>query len=96
MARPTFVIPPKVESISDEAFCGIIAATVGIPNGVNRIGSKAFASDGALSEIYIPASVTSIASDAFEGVSGLTVFGVPDSYAELYAIEKKFNFVPVN
>ena len=96
MAKPNFVIPPRVESISDETFSSINATTVRIPYGVTRIGSKAFASNRALSEIYIPASVTSIESDAFEGVSGLTVFGASGSYAELYSNDKKFNFVPVN
>ena len=46
--------------------------------------------------IYIPYGCTSIAMTAFDGVTGLTIYGYDGSYAEFYAGKNGFKFVAVD
>ena len=54
---------------------------------VTRIGEYAFKDCTTLASITIPASVTSIASNAFDGVTGLTVTAKVGTYAYTWAVE---------
>ena len=63
-----------------------------LPAALKTIDSEAFAG-GTFSSVYIPASVTSIAPDAFGDRQGLTIFGAPGSYAETYAAAHGFTFI---
>ena len=56
-----------------------------IPDGCERIGNKAFAQCAALEMAEIPASVTSIADDAFAGSERLVNVTAEGSYAQIYA-----------
>lgn len=56
-----------------------------IPDGCERIGDKAFAQRAALEMAEIPASVTSIADDAFAGSERLVIVTAEGSYAQTYA-----------
>ena len=42
--------------------------------------------------MHIPASVTQIASDAFSGVTGLTIYGTPGTAAETFAKNHGYTF----
>lgn len=53
--------------ISDEAFQGAACQAVLIPEGCVSIGSRAFANCQNLVYVYLPASMKSIAADAFDG-----------------------------
>ncbi len=68
------------------------AADLILPASLTAIDSEAFAG-GTFSSVYIPASVTSIAPDAFGDRQGLTIFGAPGSYAETYAAAHGFTFI---
>ena len=59
----------------------IVDAELILPNGLQAIESEAF-SGGRFQSIFIPPSVTSIAQDAFDGMSGLTIFGFPGTAAQ--------------
>ena len=54
-----------------------------IPDGVTRIGAKAFFSCRSLTSITIPDSVTSIEDSAFEGCANLTNITIPDSVTKI-------------
>lgn len=95
MNTPDFRIP-RVQTIEEESFSNIAARTVQIPSSVTSIESKAFANNNRLSQIYIPAAVQSIATDAFSGTYGFTIFGAADSYAETFALEKGYTFIPLS
>ena len=82
--NPDFTLPTAAKTIESEAFSGITAKRVKLPEGVTKIASKAFANCPNLVAIYIPDGCTNIAADAFEGVSGLTIFCHEGSYAEFY------------
>lgn len=92
--EPDLILPEALVCIEDEAFRGVPAAMVFLPEGVVSIGSKAFAECAALEQIYIPASVTDINADAFDGCkAGLIIYGAEGSEAQRFAGEKGFYFV---
>lgn len=66
-------LPSRLGKIGEEAFTGISANVVVIPEGCTSIGKRAFANCGELVEVVIPGTVTDIADDAFEGCYSLTV-----------------------
>lgn len=80
-------LPDDLKEIGEEAFYGDQSITsLTIPDGAEAIGDRAFAYSG-LEQIYIPASVTVIPDDAFDGVQGLTIVSAFDAPARAYAFE---------
>ncbi|MBE5772511.1 MAG: hypothetical protein E7337_01085 [Clostridiales bacterium] len=85
-------LPAKLQRIEEEAFfqnTAMIHAVV--PEGTVEIGPRAFA-QSALKTIELPASIQTIADDAFDGVTDLTVIGIAGSYAETYCAEHAISF----
>ena len=83
----TLELPASLTVIRAEAFAGDTAIeTVVVPEGVTSIESKAFANSG-LSLIQLPGSLTSIAPDAFEGVSNFKAVAAEGTYAYTYCTE---------
>ena len=78
-------LPDSLTQIEDGAFRGIAATGVRVSDQVAQIGSGAFASCPYLTEAIIPASVTSIADDAFAGSPWVTIVCPSDSYAASWA-----------
>lgn len=77
-------IPADVSEIEEEAFAGDFSVTeVYLPDGIERIGSRAFADTG-LTQIYLPDSLTDIAEDAFDGCGYLTAWGPAGSAGAAY------------
>ena len=74
-------LPRGIKTIDALAFAEIGAYIVEIPDGCTSIGNQAFANNKELVEIHIPASVTSIAFDAFEGCKKLTIWAPEGSRA---------------
>ena len=87
-------IPDNVKSIKPNAFSGCTSVMyIDLPNGLKSIGERAFA--GCiynLHSVYIPSSVTSIGTEAFEGAEDLKILGEIGSYAEQYANANKIPF----
>lgn len=81
---PWMVLPESLKRIEDEAFKGSSVVAVWLPDGCESIGARAFANCKNLEDIHIPASVNSIADDAFEGC-GEVSFSVEDM--DTYAVE---------
>lgn len=79
------VLPEDVRRIEQEAFMGIDATTVRIPDGATQIDSGAFRDNPQLLLVHIPASVTDIAADAFDGCPRVVICGSAGSEAERYA-----------
>lgn len=88
-----------LESLTIEAAASIGSSgfpnlrSVRLGNGVYRIESGAFTDCPLLSFVYIPASVTYIAGDAFTVTPLLTIHGPAGSAAETYAKTHGVNFV---
>jgi hypothetical protein len=97
MGTPDLILPASLKAIEAEAFSGISATVVYIPDSVTSLGSMAFANCTGLKEIRIPASITVIPPDVFYGLPstqlhGITVFGTPGSAAETYANSRGMKF----
>lgn len=76
----TYTIHPDTRIIAGFAFENAENLTyVEIPEGVVRIGEKAFEGCDAFSSVTIPNSVTYIESYAFKGCKGLTEVNIPAS-----------------
>ena len=85
------IMPAEMHTIEAEAFMGTAAADVILHEGTRKILSRAFA-DCDLRQITIPASVTQIAPDAFEGCQNLVIRGYVGSFAEQYAEQYHYEF----
>lgn len=78
-------LPTSLQTIGQNAFAGNDAQQIMIPSGVTQIGSKAFADCLSLEVIVIPASVISIANDAFDGSDNVVIVCGDGSYAQRFA-----------
>ena len=87
------MLPALMTDIETEAFAGIDAQCVYIPESAQSIGDHAFAGCRQLREIHIPAAVTSIADNALEGCEGVTVYGASGTEAQRFASDNGFGFV---
>ena len=65
-----------------------------IPDTVTSLGSRAFANCTSLLQIRIPAGITVIPADVFQGINKLQfiIFGTPGSAAETFANENGIRF----
>jgi len=96
IAEETLAFPAGLQIIEEEAFFNAAGLTrVVIPEGTTEIGPRAFAGSS-VKNILIPASVTSIADDAFQDVAELTVRGRQDSYAQTYCAAHNIRFVAIS
>lgn len=93
-ARLTVTLPAGLTAIEAEAFMGDESiAVVNVGDEVLSIGSAAFKNCVNLEEIRIPATVTDIALDAFDGCGKLTIYCAEDSAAWEVALLKSIPFV---
>ena len=80
---PDFILSPSVTSVEEEAFEGIVAAVVEIPESCSAIGDHAFRNCSKLTKIRIPGNCA-LGVDVFEGCELVYVFGEANSPAEAY------------
>lgn len=81
-----FVFPASLTDLEEEAFMDIAGARViTVGSRVNSIGNRAFAGDGALETVVLPASVGYIGSDAFPDSVAVVVNS--GSYAWQWAVD---------
>ncbi len=83
-AADTLTIPKDVKEIQEEAFFGDTNLDVVVlPDGIERIGDRAFA-DSSLQRIYLPASLTEISESAFSGCGNVVGYGSANTFASHY------------
>lgn len=80
----SIALPDAVTSIGRYAFygCSSLGNSFHFPTSLTTIGNYAFYNTTGLTNIELPASLTSIGSNAFEG-SGLTHIEIPDNVTSL-------------
>ena len=71
------VIGAGVTRIGGYTFRNLKTETVTIPDTVTSIGSSAFASNSALTEVKLPSALESIGGSAFYSCTGLTAITIP-------------------
>lgn len=84
---PDMVLPADLKEIQANAFENIAAGVVVIPDGCTAIRAGAFKDCHSLTRIRIPASVTVMEENAFDGTTAVYVFGEAGSTAESYCGE---------
>ena len=88
-AKQQMILPGDLTVLGEEAFAGMAAAEILLPEGMSVIAPRAFANCADLVLITIPDSVTLIADDAFEGSANVTILCADGSYAAEYADQMK-------
>ncbi len=89
-AAPDVTVPAAIDAkavvaVGANAFTGTAVTSISLENGIAAVGEKAFSGCSALEFISIPASVTAIASNAFEGSSKARVAAPGGSVASTFA-----------
>lgn len=92
---PDLILPAELTTIGEGAFAGGAFTYVRLSEKTASIGKNAFANCPNLAYIYIPTATRSIDAQAFGSSEGLTVLGHTGSYAETYAEDHGFTFMPV-
>lgn len=90
------VLPGQLNTLEDAALEGTAFTHIYLGESVSSVGARAFADCGQLMYVYIPASVRSIASDAFDGCEGVTIGCKAGSAAHDFALETGIAFVLLN
>lgn len=91
--QATFVLPPALQEIEEEAFSGTAVESVVLPEGFLRIGERAFDQAWRLTDVYIPETTEYIAETAFSITPDLTIHGIEGSYAHDWAEAHEIPFV---
>ena len=93
-SAPDGLLPAGLLQLEDEALAGCAFRYVKLPEGAESIGSGVFAGSVGLRAVYIPESVTGIATDAFDGTPDeFTIVGKAGSYAASFAEQYGIPFV---
>lgn len=87
------VLPVDLKVIEADAFYGIDAESVKIPDGTTAIGDRAFA-DSSVRQVYIPASVNQFGVELFP--AGTIIYTPANSPAESWAKGNKYPIIYVN
>lgn len=99
LQKSSFVVVLNADgSTPDGAFGSYLAgnfATISIPKNTTTVQSEAFANTPDNAVVYFPASVTTIAPNAFSGVNGLVIVGYRNTAAESFAQQNGYVFVPL-
>ena len=93
-ADPDFIMPKCLTTIENEAFAGCAAHYVVLSPETMTVGRHAFANCPNLKYIYIHSDTYYIDPNAFDGVTDLTIIGMERTYAQTYAQQKGFTFLP--
>lgn len=94
--QAVFVLPLSLQEIEEEAFFDTAVETVVFPEGLLRIGEKAFDKAWHLTDVYIPVTTECIADSAFSSSSNLKIHGIDGSYANEWANKQEIPFVVDN
>ena len=95
-ALNTLNLPNNIKVIEEEAFAGISAPEVNIPDGLTTICKKAFANSSTLKKIFIPSTVTKMEENIFYNSPNVVIYGYSGSIAEEYAEQNEILFISVN
>ncbi|MBE6718726.1 MAG: leucine-rich repeat domain-containing protein [Ruminococcaceae bacterium] len=84
--------PESVKKLSMGVLSGTNITEMYVSSGVTTIDAFAFSVCEKLEKIYIPESVTEINYEAFKDTKKITIYGISDSEAEIFADTYGFKF----
>lgn len=91
--QPAIVVPKALKIIDTDAFAGMAANAIKISENTTEIGVGAFSNNLQLKQILIPASVTKIGTNAFDGCDNVIIVCESGSYAHAYAYVSQIPYV---
>lgn len=91
VAIPERIDGTTVSTIGESAFYNTEVRYISIPTYVTKIEDYAFADCYGLERVYIPSSVKTISSTAFDGCDDLIIYAPSSSYAYTYALDYGIN-----
>ncbi len=91
----SLTLPEALTEVESEAFMGIGAEQIVLPEGCTTIGSRGFADCAALKLVYWPDGAVSIAENAFEGCENVIFICAPDHAAAEYAQAHGFRWYDI-
>lgn len=89
---PTVTLPDNLKIIGSWVFRLSGITHIDIPYTLESLGTHAFA-ETAITEITLPASLTEIDGNPFNGLTGLTIKGYAGTAAETFANNNGFTFI---
>ncbi len=93
----TLQLPSGLSSIEDEALLETSAAKVVVPASCSHIGSHAFAENHHLIYVYLPAGLTDISGDAFDGCpNAILVTAAYDADIEAFAGDNDLGYLDLS
>lgn len=95
LAEPDFIVPAALKSIAPEAFTGIGAESVLLPESVEEVGFDAFRDCEKLTAFIVLGTETELGPDALMGCENVTVYAPAGSKAAEFAEENKIDFIPL-
>ena len=94
-AQPDFVMPAALTTVGEEAFANCAFHFAALSQSTTELERNAFAGCTNLCFVYIPEACVWINRDAFGTLTNLTILGTSGSYAQTYAQQKGYTFIPV-
>ena len=93
----TLYLPESLTSIGDEALLETSAARVVIPASCRHIGDHAFAENAYLIYVVLPAGLSDISDDAFDGCpNAILVTQTADSFIEAFAQDNGLEYLDLS
>ena len=90
---PDCILPASLDRLDAEALFGCTFSCIYVSDGTTYIGERAFSGNDHLLYVFLPASVTQIEDNAFEGLSGIMIYGETGTAAETCAKANDFAFI---
>ena len=87
------MLPCEMKTIRNEAFLGTAAEEIVLPEGIVRIGSRAFAGSETLRLVNLPQSLEAIAADAFAGSENVALICAAESEGQRFAQENGIPYI---
>ena len=91
----TLVLPASLTEIGEEAFAGVAAQRIDLPEGIESIGSRAFADSESLCFVVIPNVSVQIDSAAFQNSPYVRIAAPDGGTVKAFAINAGIPFIPL-
>ena len=90
------ILPASTTEIGEEAFAGVAAQRIDLPEGIESIGSRAFADSDSLCFVIIPEAKVQIDSTAFQNSPYVRIAAPANGTVEEFANSAGITFLPLS
>ena len=93
--EPDFIAPAMLKGIGPEAFAGIGAESILLPESVKEVAADAFGDCEKLTAFIVCGAETEIDNEALMGSTNVTVYAPAGSLAQTFAEDNGISFIPL-